>query len=104
MAAVYKLSPATLRRERAAGEPVPGDVVAGRLELAGLGAGIVFFFGVIVFASLRYGPDIDWTQDRRRLPRRDGRDRVRGGADGELAAARDLVRAGAGSRPRSRAR
>jgi membrane-associated phospholipid phosphatase len=62
MAVVYKISPATLRRERAQREPVPGALVAGRLELAGLGAAIVFFFGVIVFASLRYGPDIDWTR------------------------------------------
>jgi len=62
MAVVYKVSPATLSRERAAGEAVPGALVAGRLELAGLGAGIVFFFGVIVFASLRYGSEIDWTR------------------------------------------
>ncbi len=62
MAAVYKLSPATLRHERAAGELTAGSVVADRLELAGLGAGVVFFFGVIVFASLRYGSEVDWTR------------------------------------------
>jgi hypothetical protein len=65
MAVVYKVSPTTLRRERAQeleGEPVPGAVVAGRLEIAGLAVAAAFFFGVIAFASLRYGHAIDWTR------------------------------------------
>ena len=63
MALVYTRSPGTLQRERdAQARLTPADVVATRLELAGLAAGTLFFFGVIVFASLRYGSAIDWTK------------------------------------------
>ncbi len=63
MAVVLSVSRSTLTRERAAQAGLtPNEIVATRLEIAGLLAGGLFFFGVIVFASLRYGSDIDWTK------------------------------------------
>ncbi len=63
MAVVLSVSRSTLTRERAAQAGLtPNEIVATRLEIAGLLAGGLFFFGVILFASLRYGSDIDWTK------------------------------------------
>ena len=41
--------------------PDPG-AVADRLERVGLIGGVLFFIGVVVFASLRYGDAIDWNR------------------------------------------
>jgi predicted secreted protein len=63
MAAVLRLSPRTLSRERDSQvHAIPGAVAASRLERAGVAAAIAFFVGVSLFASLRYGSDIDWTR------------------------------------------
>jgi hypothetical protein len=64
MAVVWALAPPTEAgadvAELATG-PDPEEV-ASRLERGGLLAGALFFVGVIVFASLRYGDAIDWNR------------------------------------------
>ncbi len=62
MATLYAISPASLSRERHTAASAPPQRLATRLELGGIAAGAAFFVGVILFASLRYGPDIDWTR------------------------------------------
>jgi hypothetical protein len=67
-AAVTAVVLAVVPREEARAEvgeltegPDP-EQVASRLERGGLFAGALFFAGVIVFASLRYGDSIDWNR------------------------------------------
>lgn len=63
MAVVLQWSPRTLTRERDSQvHAIPPDVASVRLERAGAIAAIAFFFGVILFASLRYGGELDWNR------------------------------------------
>jgi hypothetical protein len=61
MAAVLALTPSREASAELEAGPDP-EAVASRLERGGLLAGGLFFFGVIVFASLRYGDAIDWNR------------------------------------------
>ncbi len=62
MAVLYSIDPPSLLRERRTPAPVGSDRLASGLELAGFAAAACFFVGVVLFASLRYGPDINWTR------------------------------------------
>ncbi len=61
MATVYGLFPDAMKRERdAARDRRSAAELASRIEVAAVLGAVALFFGAIVFASLRYGSDIDW--------------------------------------------
>lgn len=62
MAAIFTVAPKSLDRERRTPAPMGRGELAANLEAGGLAVAALFFFGVVVFASLRYGPDINWTR------------------------------------------
>ena len=65
MALVLALTPAReapIEVEALVGGGADPETVASRLERLGLAGGALFFGGVIVFASLRYGDAIDWNR------------------------------------------
>ena len=62
MAILYSIDPPSLLREHRTPATVGSDRLASGLELAGFAAAACFFVGVVLFASLRYGPDINWTR------------------------------------------
>lgn len=61
-AALYQRAPEAAGSGRTAPRVRGPGPFGGRIELAALGAGGLLFAGAILLASLRYGPDANWTR------------------------------------------
>lgn len=63
VAALHAWRPQEVGGARANGRaPPPTTVLARRLEVAAIVAGILLFVGAVLLAALRYGPDVAWNR------------------------------------------
>lgn len=62
LAVFYAWRPSLATRDRTAGPGARSSALARRTELSALGASAALFAGAILFAALRYGPEIDWNR------------------------------------------
>jgi hypothetical protein len=62
LALLYARVPGVATAEMSGAGASRSTAIARRIEVAGAGAAIVLFIGALTFASLRYGPDLDWNR------------------------------------------
>lgn len=62
LALLYSRAPGVARSELPAVPPGRSATIARRIETAGALVAIGLFVGALVFASLRYGPEVDWNR------------------------------------------
>jgi hypothetical protein len=62
LALLYSRAPELAGAESEAQRARRPPAVAGPIEIAGAAAAVALFLGAVLFASLRYGPEVDWNR------------------------------------------